>query len=155
MQTRPLILSAIAGGLAMGVIFSQTVPNTLRAASEPAWRALIQPQYRVAYTAVRAPAYGHGPEDATISAMPLPDDEAAYTLPPEYAAAERFARTEAKAAAEAERRYRLAYAKAMRPVPEAQAAEEPQAPALADTESAAPAGEPSAKVVTVAALSAD
>lgn len=154
MQARPLILSAVAGGLVLGVLASQAVPVHPRMADEPAWRALVQPQYRMAYT----PAYGHGPEDATISAvMAVEDAPGTYTLPPEYAAAERFAREEAKAAAEAERRYRLAYAEAVRPLPDREdaqpVAEEPVELAEAEPEAAAADGQ--AKVITVAALSDD
>lgn len=155
MHARALILCAIPAGLVLGLLASQAVPVAPRMAEEPAWRALIQPQYRMAY----AQSYGRGPEDVTIGArLALEDDEEAYTLPPEYAAAERFARAEARAAAEADRRYRLAYAEATRPLPEPAAVPaEPMPVQLAEAESEAAAGpdDPQAKVVTVAALAED
>lgn len=154
MQARPLILSALAGGLVLGILASQAVPVEPRMADAPAWRAPIQSQYQLAYT----PAYGRGPEDTTISAtMALEEETGTYTLPPEYAAAERFARQEAKAAAEAERRYRLAYAEAVRPLPDREDAqpvgEEPVELAEAEPEAAAADGQ--TKVIAVAALSDD
>ena len=151
MQARPLILSALAGGLVLGILASQAVPVEPHMADAPAWRALIQPQYQLAYT----PAYGRGPEDTTISAtMALEDETGTYTLPPEYAAAERFARQEAKAAAEAERRYRVAYAEAIRPLPETAGVRpvEAQPAQLAEAKSAEASDEAGAKVITVAAL---
>lgn len=146
MHARPLILSAVAAGLVLGVLASQAVPVSPRMVDEPAWRTLVQPQYRMAYT----PAHGHGPEDATAAApLALDDAAGAYALPPEYAAAERLARAEARAAAEAERRYRQAYAEAMRPLPEPVEAQRAQ---LAEAEPAAEPAEAQAKVITVAAL---
>lgn len=157
MQPRSLILSAIVAGLAMGAAFGQTMPGLSGGATEPAWRAAIQQQYRLAYDRA-APAYGQGPEDTTVSArIDLAAADGPYTLPPEYAAAERFAREEAKAAAEAERRYRLAYAKAMRPLPEpaAQAVDDAVVSTQGDAQPAAEPVEPQAKVIIVAALSDD
>ena len=162
MQPRYALMSIVAGGILMGAAVSQAVPSEMRAVQEPAWRALIQPQYQLAYSPV---GQGGGPEDSTgvTLAMVSYDPDAlaeaeAYALPPEYAEAERFALEEARAAADAERRFRLAYAEATRPLPEPAAVPaEPMPVQLAEAESEAAAGpdDPQAKVVTVAALAED
>lgn len=119
MQPRYALMSIVAGGILMGAAVSQAVPSEMRAVQEPAWRTLIQPQYQLAYSPV---GQGGGPEDSTGVSLAMvsydPDaltEAEAYAFPPEYAEAERFAREEARAAADAERRFRLAYAEATRP----------------------------------------
>ncbi|PKB19112.1 hypothetical protein B0I00_1340 [Novosphingobium kunmingense] len=135
MEARYTLMSIVAGGVLLGAVASQAVPSSPLAVQEPGWRGMIQDQYRLAYSPV---ARGGGPEDATGASLAMvsydpnaiPDS---YTLPPAYAEADRLARAEARAAAEAERDYRLAYAEATRPLdrvtvtrgsqPEEQAAE--------------------------------
>ncbi len=160
MQTRLALLSLVTGGIAVGALASQVVPVSPRAAEEPAWRALVQPQYRQAYTPA---SYGGGPEDSSGAALVLttyqPDAvPPAYTLPPEYAAAERFAQEEARAAAAAERQFRQAYAQAAKPdhgvtVTRGNEAFAEAAPLDRDenADDAAENPAPEAKVITVAA----
>lgn len=167
MQPRYALMSIVAGGILMGAMASQAVPSDMRAVQEPAWRALIQPQYQLAYSAV---GQGGGPEDSTGASLAMvsygPDDleEAKqYALPPEYAEAERFAREEARAAADAERRFRLAYAEAARPEPEVSvtSGSRPEQVAAAQSEdqaedaAAAAEDKGGAKIITVAAQTSE
>ncbi|WP_296679198.1 hypothetical protein [Novosphingobium sp.] len=164
MQPRFALMSIVACGIAVGALASQTIPVAPRSVQEPAWRSLVQAQYRQAYTPA---GRGTGPEDSTAAALLAvsynrDDAQKDYVLPPEYAAAERYARSEAKAAAQAEQRFRLAYAEASRPVGEVRVTsgslpitEDSAPPGNDQAEMAEAASEPEAKVITVAAMTAD
>ena len=154
MQARPLLFSAVIGGIVLGTAAASAIPQLAAGPAEPAWRSLIQPQYQQAYSA----SHGAGPEDSSamgLAVMRL-DDPAQLQLPPEYAAQERLAQ---QAATEAERAYRLAYREAIALRPAA----EPAAPATANaapepvaTPEEAPEEAPvEAKVITVVALDSE
>lgn len=156
MHARPLLFSAVLGGLALGAAAASSIPQMASGPAEPAWRSLIQPQYQMAY----APSHGAGPEDSSAMGLTVVrgNDLAEAVLPPEHAAQERLAQETARAAVEAERAYRQAYreAIALRPAPEPAVSDladaEPDAAAESTNAEEAPV---QAKVLTVAALTSE
>lgn len=161
MDLTKTMLSIVTGGVLVGAVASQAVPNTPLAVQEPGWRGMVQDQYRMAYTPAAA---GGGPEDSTAASLAMasynPDadarDYAELRPDPE---AERFAHENALAAAEADRAFRLAYAEANRAEDAVRVTRGSRAeaavlddPAVAETEANATGDETDgrAKIVTMA-----